>query len=314
MTDAIVESPKGVTRSERLDSLLKTLESRRTVLEAALPKVMTADKLLALGHVAITANPAILQCSTLSIIQSLTVAAQLGLNPTGVLGSAYIVPYKNKHTGKFEATLIPGYRGLMELAIRSGMVTSLESRLVREGEQFEMQWGTSPFIKHIPYTTIPEGIAIVGCYAIARKGDVWQGDYMDRAELELIRARSRAKQSGPWVTDTNEMYRKTVVRRLCKYLPLSSEMATALSMEDALEQGVTAMPVLNLPPTLAPEPQPIPENGDENGGGEIEVEGEFQPPTPEEEATALEGTTKGKKLAEQIKVRNGKQGDLALKG
>jgi recombination protein RecT len=313
----IVEPPKGVTKAERLDSLLATLESRRSVIESTLPKIMTPERLFGLARVAITANPTILQCSTLSVIQSLMVAAQLGLNPTGVLGSAYIVPYKNRYTGKKEATLIPGYRGLMELAIRSGMVKMMESRLVREGEVFTIEWGSSPKITHFPHTTIPEGCQVVGCYAVAWfDKDFKQSDYMDRGELDLIRNRSKAKTSGPWVTDTNEMYRKTVVRRLCKYLPLSSEMATALSMEEALDQGVTAAPIMSLPPTLAPEPQEIPEGNGDGVDDQPPEEEDFTPPTPEEEQAAMEaadGKTKGQKLADKIKKRNGQQADLDMK-
>ena len=165
----------------------------------------------------------------LSLIGAVVVAAQLGLEP-GIAGHAYLVPY-----GK-QVTLIPGYRGLIELALRSGKIRSIEAHAVKEGDDFAFAFGLSPELRHVPAASNRGPTTAV--YALARFADGGvQFDVMRKDDVDAIRRRSRASDSGPWSTDYDEMAKKTVVRRLCKYLPVSIELQTAISMDESAERG-----------------------------------------------------------------------------
>jgi recombination protein RecT len=239
----------------QLPALKQRMENLRTMLEKAkgsmamvVPRHVTPERLIKLALVAASRTPRLLECTPESIVQGVMSAAQLGLDVGGVLGSAYLVPYKNRNTSRYEAQFIPGYRGLIDLARRSGSIESIEARVVKEKDIFEFEYGLFPKLRHVPTSAADTG-ATTYAYAIAKlKDGGLQVEVMTRAQLDGIRGRSRAKDDGPWVTDTDEMCRKTVVRRLFKYLPVSVELATALEIEDRAEQGLPAAIDVDLVP------------------------------------------------------------------
>lgn len=263
-----------------IDTLRDLLEKAKASMAMVVPKHVTPERLIKLALVAASRNPTLLQCAPTSIVQGVMTAAQLGLDCGGVLGSAYLVPYKNNKTGKYEAQLIVGYRGLVDLARRSGEIESIEAHVVHQEDTFEVAFGLEPVLLHRPNLTGEDPGPLVLVYAIARlKGGGRQVEVMTRAEIDRIRNRSRAGNSGPWVTDYEEMARKTVVRRLCKYLPLSPEMAEALTIEDRSEGGV---PPIEL---IAPEPE-----GDVVEGTVVDAEAE----KPQTKASALAAKLNGR--------------------
>jgi len=209
------------------------IERAKPKLAEILPKHLTPERLTKIALVTVHHSALLLQCSPESILEAVMTAGQLGLEPGGALGSAYLVPYKNK-SGQYECQLIPGYRGLVDLARRSGQITGIEAHPVYKGERFRVVFGLSPVLEHEPSTTgTRDANDIVCVYAVARpKEGPPQVEVMSRSEIDAIRERSRASRTGPWVTDYAEMARKTVVRRICKYLPLSAEMAVALEVDN----------------------------------------------------------------------------------
>lgn len=221
--------PAPTTFVEKAQSLRNLLERARDRIAEVLPRHLTADRLLKTALIAANKNPALFDCSQASFVQSVMTAAELGLDCSGTLGSAYLVPY-----GK-TCQLIIGYRGLMDLARRSGKISSITARVVREGDHFEVVEGVDATIIHRPNMAGTGTEKVTHVYAIARLPDgSVLFDWMTTAQVEKVRSRSRAGQSGPWVTDWDEMAKKTVVRRLCKYLPLSPEMESAM-MQDTEE-------------------------------------------------------------------------------
>jgi recombination protein RecT len=172
-------------------------------------------------------NPKVFDCTKESIAKCLMDCAALGLLPDGTLGTAYLVPYGTS------CTLIIGYRGLIELARRSGQLTSIEAHVVREGDQFQCEFGLVPVLKHVPKLEGAMDRPVVAAYAIAHfKDGSHHCEVMGKSEVDAIRARSRAGGSGPWVSDYAEMAKKTVVRRLMKYMPLTPEMADTFEATD----------------------------------------------------------------------------------
>lgn len=184
-----------------------------------------------------------------SLMKALHDAAALKLVPNGVLGGAYIVPRQNRQTGRREAYFQVGYRGLIELVMRSGHVSKCEARVVHEKDDFALRYGTEPGVDHVPYIDGDPG-KVRGAYFVAFLRDGSQlVEYMSAEQINAIRERSPAKNSGPWVTDYEEMCRKTVARRGVKYLPMSVEIQRAIEFDDA---GETAEPVA----ATVSEPEP----------------------------------------------------------
>lgn len=232
------------------------LEAIRPQLEEVLPTRMDPDRFLRVVTGAVLKNSDLLKCDRISLFRAVLEAAQLGLEPTGLLGSAYLVPYRVN--GRLQATLIPGYRGLIDLARRSGEIESIYAQVVHAKDHFRIRQGTDPGIDHETY--IPPADAdpssddperaeaadpgpVIGAYMVAvlrdRSGSasVRQIEWMTRAEIEAVRRRSRAGDKGPWVTDWTEMARKTVVRRGAKYLPLTPEAVRAFSLDEEAERA-----------------------------------------------------------------------------
>lgn len=232
----------------------KDLDVIRAQLLEVLPSQIDAERFLRIIAKAVIESPKLMACTRLSLLASIHEAAQLGLEP-GVMGSAYLVPYKmRRQVGSVwqtvhEAKLIPGYRGLTELAYRSGEIRAIESDVwrLRDGFDYERTRQPNPIVHRpfIPNPTDPpeerDRGPIVGAYMLAtlRSGHVVP-EVMYADEIEAIRKRSRAADDGPWVTDPSEMARKTVIRRGSKHLPLSTDLRRALELESEAEQDAVA--------------------------------------------------------------------------
>jgi recombination protein RecT len=202
----------------------------------ALPKHLTPDRLLRIALTEIRKTPKLMECSQQSLLAAIFSCAQLGLEPGGSLGHAYLVPYGR------EVQFQLGYRGMIELARRSGQVESIEAHAVYEGDEFNAAFGLHSDLQHVPNWNDPtrtEDGKLLFVYAVAHlKGsDRPQFEVMSRAEIEAIRKRSRSGNAGPWQTDFAAMALKTVTRRLFKWLPVSIELSTAVTLDEAADKG-----------------------------------------------------------------------------
>lgn len=203
---------------------------------------LSAERLAKCAAVAIQNDPKLLNCTKMSLGLALIESGQAGLEPSGIMGQAYIIPFKNKK-GESIAKFIPGYRGLIDLARRSGEVLTIESRVVYEGDEFRYALGLNQKLLHKPSVENPEREdgPITYAYAIARlrnTGIIFE--VMSLAQIEKIRAGSPAKNSGPWVEHFAEMCRKTVLKRLWKYLPSSYEAQAVVDYDNRIEAGEDA--------------------------------------------------------------------------
>lgn len=222
----------ALTRRDNYTTVKDMLQKNSGAIAQALPRGMEADRMIRTALIAVTRNPGLLECDKASMVSSLIEASALGLEVDGVQGHGYLVPFKGK------VTFMPGYKGLLELARRSGQVSSIDARVVYEGDHFEYQYGLDPFIKHTPGEE-RDPKKLKAAYAVCRLKDGGvQFEVMLKVDVEAIKARSRAGSSGPWVTDTAEMWRKTVLRRLCKMLPLSAQDARVVTKAELLDSGV----------------------------------------------------------------------------
>jgi len=187
-------------------------------------------------------TPRLLECTKDSVLPALYEIASMGLVPG--LGQAYLLPFKNNKRGRYEATLVVGYQGYVELAYRAGKI-SISAHVVREGDYFEWEEGLNPILIHRVHSEL--GDPLLAAYAVARSpnGQTWHL-VMEASEVRAIRERSKAKDSGPWKTDEEEMWKKTPVRRLFKMLPKSPDMARIQEVDD-VESMDADFEVLNEP-------------------------------------------------------------------
>ena len=218
-------------------SLKAYLENNKGAIAQVLPSKMSADRMLKVVLSATLRTPKLLECSQVSILQSVMHAAQLGLEAGSPLGHAYLVPFCNKDANRTDCPLIVGYRGLIDLARRGGEIESIEARCVHKNDEFTLRYGLNPQLDHVPCLDDDPGeLRLV--YAIAHiRGSKPQVEVMTLPQVERIRKASKSGKFGPWVEHFDEMARKTVVRRLCKYLPLSIEAAEEIAKVDMIEAG-----------------------------------------------------------------------------
>jgi len=203
----------------------------------ALPKHMTPDRLLRIAMTTIQKTPLLLDCDPKSLVGAVMESAQLGLEPDGILGHAYLIPFRFKDRG-YQAQLMVGYKGLISLARRSGQVISIAAHVVRENDDFYYCYGLEEKLHHVPAPNNRGKTTHV--YAVAQLRDGGHAfDVMSFAEVEEIRESSKAKDTGPWRTHWDEMARKTAVRRLAKYLPLSTEFQRAAAIDEYANAGIT---------------------------------------------------------------------------
>lgn len=201
----------------------KSLESMEERFAASLPPHLPAKKFVRTAINGIQRKPEILKCDRRSIYEACMRASQDGLILDG--REAALVPYKG------QAQYIPMVAGLLKKARQSGEISTISANVVYENDEFNYELGDFEQIIHRP-ALVNRGNPIA-VYAICklRDGGIHR-EVMSVEQIEAIRKRSRAASDGPWVTDWSEMARKTVLRRITKYLPASTDLASVIDDDD----------------------------------------------------------------------------------
>jgi recombination protein RecT len=220
---------------ERISYLL---EQKKGELAKMLPKTLSIDRLLKVAQIAVTTTPGLAKCDVASLVGAIGQCAQMGLEPNTVLGHAYLVPFNTKRkdaNGRERwvesVQVIIGYKGLIALARRSGQISSISAYEVCENDKFELVYGLDEKLNHTP--ALGERGEVIGFYAIAKFKDGGHCfEFMSLHQINQIMSGSQSKgKYGPWKDHFIEMGRKTVTRRLAKYLPLSVEFQTAVALD-----------------------------------------------------------------------------------
>lgn len=218
------------------------------------------------------------ECSALSIYEACLEAATLGLLVGGSLAHAYLVSYNCKvgaNSWEKRAQFQLGYRGMVELLRRSDKIKRVEARVVYEGDDFDFGYGLVPTLTHKP-RGCTDPAKITHAYAIAFFSDgSTQFDVLDKDEIADARKRSKSFSSekgpaGPWVTDPGEMCKKTVVRRLCKLLPMSPDVQRAIEADD--ERTIDVRASSRMLPTTRPDAPAVTTEAPAESNGTIDVE------------------------------------------
>jgi recombination protein RecT len=221
-------APAAKSPADTVAAYLKKMEGE---IAKALPKHMTPERLARVALTTIRTNPKLLECNIHSLMAAVMQSAQLGLEP-GLIGHCYIIPY-----GK-EATFIIGYKGMIDLARRSGNIESIYAHGVYEKDEFNIEYGLNQKLEHKPYFGDDRG-KFKGAYMVAKFRDGgYYFEYMPQSDIEKRKSRSKASNNGPWVTDYEEMAKKTVIRHAFKYLPISVEIMKAAEQDESIKHDI----------------------------------------------------------------------------
>lgn len=240
------------------------LEKSWPRIAAVMPQEMSEKRLYQMYVSTINREPQLASCSVESVLSCFMRCTSLGLEPSNVdgLGRAYILPYGNKNyrTGQKEATLIIGYKGMIDLARRSGQIRDISARAVHEGDEFTYSYGLNEDLRHVPCAK-PGKLTHV--YMIANfkdGGHYFQVMNADEIEAAAKRSPSYGKAVSPWKSDYEAMAKKTVIRRAFPYLPVSVEARDAAASDD---QTPDYSDVFRPLPTVTADDSPVDVSVDE---------------------------------------------------
>ena len=266
---AITQAKQEIQQHKQVGGFEGLLKKSWPRISAVMPKHMSSERMFQLAMSCYNQTPKLNQCSPQSVLSCLMKCSALGLEPSAVdgLGRAYILPFFNKNTGSYEATFLIGYKGEIDLARRSGQIKDISARVVREGDEFEYEYGLTECLRHVPSTEPVDGRPVTHVYMVAHFKD--GGHYMDimsREEVEEVRKRSKSPNNGPWKSDWCAMARKTVIRRAFPYLPVSVEAESAVAQDDTTpvmydDEGIQLFPgSIEVPANVDVETGEISEN------------------------------------------------------
>lgn len=249
---AAARTAVGATQPQKpIDAVRYQLDQMGREFSAVLPQHIPVDRFRRVVMTAMNQNPDLLLCDRRSLLNACVRAAQDGLMPDGREGALVIfnttVKVENETGGVQERRIkgvqwMPMVYGIIKKMRNSGELASIVSHEVYERDEFRYRLGDDESIEHVPYLGGDEPGKMIAVYAIAKlKDGTIQREVMTRAQVEKVRAVSRAGGNGPWVSWYEEMARKSVVRRLSKYLPMSTEIEDLLRRDDAIAASADTM-------------------------------------------------------------------------
>lgn len=217
-------------------TLAKLIQQMRPEIARALPNQMNPDRMARIATTVIRQTPILARCTPESFLGALLTASQLGLEP-GPIGEAYLVPFRDGRSGDYQCQFIPGYRGLIKLARNSGQLKDIWAEVVFSNDTFRYSLGLHRDLVHEPAAgDRGKPVAVYAAAQLVDGGTPFVVMTVD--EVEAIRARSKASKNGPWVTDWAAMAKKTVVKQLMKWLPLSAEVAAAATLDGSVRTDI----------------------------------------------------------------------------
>lgn len=221
----------------KIQSLKDLLVARKEEIAKVLPSVLPAEQFARLALNALMTTKHLAECDMTTFYASVMTCAQLGLKPN-VNGEGYLLPYFNGKTKRYNCQFIPGYKGLMILARRSGEIASIDAQTVYENDTFELSYGFEPCLIHKPLLTGDRG-AVKGFYAaVILKDGGKNAFYMSVDDAQKYGKKySKTFSNGPWQTDFEAMAKKSCLRQVLKYCPCSSDVQKAIDAENRYDEN-----------------------------------------------------------------------------
>lgn len=232
------QETKAVANAGQM-TLKNLITKMKPQIAAALPSVITPERFTRMVLTTLSTNPKLQECSPQSFMGAMMQAAQLGVEPNTPLGQAYLIPYRNK--GQMEAQFQLGYKGLIDLAYRSGEITSISAHEVCENDEFEYELGLDEKMKHKP--ALKDRGEVILYYAVFRTKSGGSGFAVMSVEdvKKHMQKFSQAARGGfsPWSTNFDEMAKKTVIKKVLKYAPIKTEFVRAMGADETIKTDIT---------------------------------------------------------------------------
>jgi recombination protein RecT len=224
----ITQKAAEVAKKKKPVTLKDWVVSMEPQIAKALPKVITPERFTRIALTALSNNPKLAQCDRASFLGGMMQAAQLGLEPNTPLGQAYLIPYG----GKCQFQI--GYKGLIDLAYRSGEMSAIYAHEVYENDTFEYEYGLEQKLVHKPADDNRGDV--VKYYAVWKLKNGGYG--FGVMSVDDIQAHARKfsqaynSSSSPWKTNFDAMAKKTVLKAVLKYAPIKTEFVLAATQND----------------------------------------------------------------------------------
>lgn len=219
-----------------MQSYIKAMDGE---IRKALPSVITPERFTRMVLSAISTNPKLASCTKASFLGAMMNAAQLGLEPNTPLGQAYILPYQNK--GVLEAQFQIGYKGLIDLAYRSGEVEVVQAHIVYENDDFKCEYGLEPKLTHTPADkNRGEPVKVYAVFKTKSGGYGFEVMSMEDVRLHASKySKAYSSSFSPWKTNFEEMAKKTVLKKVLKYAPLKSDFVRGITQDETIKSELS---------------------------------------------------------------------------
>lgn len=211
------------------------IKAMEPAIKKALPSVITPERFTRMVLSALSSTPKLAECSPQSFLAAMMTAAQLGVEPNTALGQAYLLPYRNH--GQMECQFQLGYKGLIDLAYRSGEVSVIQAHTVYENDVFEYELGMDPKLRHVPAKADRgEAVAYYAMFKTKDGGYGFEVMSVDDVQRHAQRySKSYGSGSSPWRSNFDEMAKKTVLKRALKYAPLKSDFVRGVAQDETIK-------------------------------------------------------------------------------
>ena len=234
-----IQNQVATTNNGGQKTMQQYIKSMESEIKKALPSVITPERFTRMTLSALSVNPKLAACTPKSFLGAMMSAAQLGLEPNTPLGQAYLIPYKNRGTDEVQFQI--GYKGLIDLAYRSGEVELVQAHIVYENDTFECEYGLDPKLVHKPADKDRgEPIKVYALFKTKSGGYGFEVMSMDDVRKHAEKY-SQAYKSGfsPWKTNFEEMAKKTALKRVLKYAPLKSDFVKAVVQDETIKSDLS---------------------------------------------------------------------------
>lgn len=235
----VKKDEKGLA-TQNFDTMKDLLAKYKGNMERVLPKHITPERLVEIALYNVRTNPKLMECDKASVLASVLQAAMLGIIPGDGTRKGDLIPYFNGKKQRMECSFQPRYGGLIAVA-KNGNPNEwgrVEKATVHEKDFFEYEKGTTPYIKHIPSKEQDPGPATHFYSIVFLKDGTFLFEVITKKEADEFMNRSKAKDSGPWKTDYEEMAEIRPLKRVLKLLPWASEsLHKAVELSERVEAG-----------------------------------------------------------------------------
>ena len=273
LTKKTAQAQQVQQKDTSLKGLIKAMEPQ---IKEALPSVLTPERFTRMVFTALSTNPQLQQCTPASFLGAMMQSAQLGVEPNTPIGQAYLIPFRNK--GTLECQFQLGYKGLIDLAYRSGDIKDIQAHEVYENDDFQYEYGLEPKLRHVP--AVRDRGNVIMYYAVFHMTNGGYGfEVMSRDDV-VAHAKKTSQSYGsnysPWAKWFDEMAKKTVVKKALKYAPIKTDFVRALSTDETIKTHISESmadeddETVTIEAETIPTEDAVPENVDQETG---EVQG-----------------------------------------